>query len=205
MKYIYEVEYEAMDLQSYNPLEFYQIYSVIYDQMSRLLDYYGWDMFEDFFPGLKLDKDLNILDIAAGTGHLGRVMRKAGYKNIDALEPNSEMFQFAENLYRRHYDILIEKDTCINVKREYYDMITAFGCLYPYGYVPFTAIFEMLNVIKPGGLLMFDAFRRDKKIVDRLLDYYSNYRSFKHIRGFPKFGIQPHYNHSLVYLIQKIT
>lgn len=51
------------------------------------------------------DKSARILDVAAGTGLVGKHLAEKGYKNIDALEPAEKMVEVAreKNVYTNFY------------------------------------------------------------------------------------------------------
>ncbi|CAD5112099.1 DgyrCDS1340 [Dimorphilus gyrociliatus] len=65
-----------------------------------------------------IDKNLRILDVAAGTGFLGKELAKLGHKNIDALEPSIGMIKMLKRLatYTRVYSDQIDETEILSIE-----------------------------------------------------------------------------------------
>ncbi|ESO94300.1 hypothetical protein LOTGIDRAFT_161525 [Lottia gigantea] len=99
------------------------------------------------------DKNIRILDIAAGTGYVGEELRNKGYHNVDALEPSEGMLQQAidKNIYKTHIcDIL--GGTSVHINDDEYDCTIVCGGMGE-GHIPCSGLNEMIRVVKPGGVV----------------------------------------------------
>ncbi|XP_046373736.2 methyltransferase-like protein 27 [Haliotis rufescens] len=97
--------------------------------------------------------DMKILDVAAGTGLVGKELQARGFKHLDALEPATGMLEQARkkkiytNLYCEFLDgkrLPIEDDT-------YNCCVTSGGM--GEGQIPCHGLHELIRITKPGGLI----------------------------------------------------
>ena len=99
-----------------------------------------------------ISKDSKIIDIGAGTGLIGELLKKDGYKNIDAVDLSPGMLEVArsKNCYSKLICGGIGNDS-ISIPDAEYDALFCIGCIIIGGINP-KGITEMLNMVKPGGL-----------------------------------------------------
>lgn len=99
-------------------------------------------------------KDVHILDIAAGTGLVGEELNKLGFTNIEALDPSEPMLSVAKSkgIYRKLYCEYLT-DEPLYIAQDTYDVIVSSGAL-GNGHVPCGAFKEMIRLVKPGGYIV---------------------------------------------------
>ncbi|XP_043231150.1 methyltransferase-like protein 27 [Amphibalanus amphitrite] len=130
----------------------------------------------DLFPedGAVPRGQLKVLDVAAGTGLVGQRLYDAGIRNLDALEPSSEMIKIAQSrgIYQRIIEDVIGHHR-IDVEDNTYDLVVVAGAFVP-GHCPLTALDEMIRVCKPGGYII-NSMRLEFLFISKdytgLLDY----------------------------------
>ena len=100
-------------------------------------------------------KDCNILDLGAGTGMCGDLLKKCGYTNMTAVDYCEEMLEEARK--KNIYNSLVQKDINEDSLEEFdglFDAVICMGLFYP-GQVGSSALAKILKVIKPDGLICF--------------------------------------------------
>lgn len=111
---------------------------------------------KDLYPEIERDK-IRILDIGAGTGLVGKEVKKYGFQHIDALEPSEAMMNEAKkaNVYENYFvEFLTESPT--SVLADSYDVITG-GGVYGRVHIPCEALYEMIRIVRPGGYIIIVA------------------------------------------------
>jgi len=96
---------------------------------------------------------VHIIDIAAGTGRVGKELLQLGFHNIDALEPSNGMLNVAKqnNIYQQYFlEWFGTNQTSIN--NDTYDCLVISGGMGE-GHIPTKAVDEMIRIVKPGGLV----------------------------------------------------
>lgn len=98
--------------------------------------------------------EVKILDIAAGTGTVGLELSKRGFKDIDALDPAEGMLEKAKkkNVYNRLLCEFMTEDK-LPVDQGYYDCAVSSGG-FGDGHIPIEALYEMIRIVKPGGVIV---------------------------------------------------
>ena len=101
-------------------------------------------------------KELNILDIAAGTGRVGQELFENGFRKIDALEPSSEMLNILKkrNVYQNVYQTFLgggHKATMIPDDK--YDMIIISGG-FAKSHLPVDSLQEVIRMGKKGSIFI---------------------------------------------------
>ena len=129
-----------------------------YEELTKKLEYQGP------FIGTKIlvrhleqmfNKECNILDLGAGTGMCGELLKNAGYTNMTAIDLSEKMLEEAKkkNLYKS----MVQKDLNEDSLEEFdgqFDAVICIGVFY-FGQVESGAIDKVLKVMKPGGILCF--------------------------------------------------
>ena len=101
-------------------------------------------------------EELNILDIAAGTGRVGQELFENGFRKIDALEPSSEMLKILRNrnVYQNVYQTFLgggHKATMIPDNK--YDMIIISGG-FAKSHLPVDSLQEVIRMGKKGSIFI---------------------------------------------------
>lgn len=97
---------------------------------------------------------VRVLDVAAGTGWVGRELHKNGFTNMDALEPSTGMMNILKDsgIYKIKYQELIGVGEN-TVPQDAYDVVVISGGMGD-GHVPVSGIDDMIRFAKPGGLVI---------------------------------------------------
>ena len=101
-----------------------------------------------------VNKDSKIIDIGAGTGFIGELLKKEGYTKIDAVDISQGMLKVAasKNCYTKLICGGIGNNS-LDVPDDEYDALFCIGCI-SVGHINPRGISEMLNMIRPGGLYL---------------------------------------------------
>ncbi|XP_059139128.1 methyltransferase-like protein 27 [Physella acuta] len=103
------------------------------------------------YPDEASRKNLNILDVAAGSGLAAVQLLRKGFSKIDALEPSEGMLNLAKskNIYTRTFQNFLGEDShCI--EPDYYDVAVVCGGMGE-GHIPCNGMDELVRFVKPGG------------------------------------------------------
>ncbi|XP_022258235.1 uncharacterized protein LOC111089644 [Limulus polyphemus] len=98
------------------------------------------------------DKNGRILDVGAGTGANGKLLKQHGYNNIDALDGSKEMLKIAKtkNLYDNLIHLILKGGVRIpNVENDTYSAVVMSGVFCP-NHCDSTIFPELIRVVKPG-------------------------------------------------------
>ncbi len=95
-----------------------------------------------------------ILDAGCGTGLVGQVLRKMGYKNMDALDYSQAMLDQAKEkgVYGKFFQADLSKPVALDSNA--YDAVICVGAL-TYAHVGPEAFDEFIRITKPGGHVCF--------------------------------------------------
>lgn len=96
-------------------------------------------------------KTARILDIGAGTGIIGEMLRSMGYDNLDALDGCQELLEKSKerNCYRNLFCAFVVADTELPVEQKAYDVAVMPGVVYPAHILP-TAFGQVIKAVKKG-------------------------------------------------------
>nr|XP_039265966.1 uncharacterized protein LOC120341507 isoform X1 [Styela clava] len=100
----------------------------------------------------------NVLDVAAGTGKVGEVLKKLGYKGImDAIDFNGAMLEIAKgkSLYRNHIEMGIYPNKPIPVADGLYDAAVGAGSFGPHHLAP-GCVAPIIHILRQGGVAIFN-------------------------------------------------
>jgi len=138
-------------------IKFYDQWSDKYDEDLVVVgNYTGHTKCVDAFLKLGLDRNISILDLAAGTGLLGLEVTKHGYVMVDGLDASIGMLGQArkQNIYKNYIHATVADIGSIPVNNESYDVILSSSGFAP-GQIYPSSILELLRVMRPGGYLIF--------------------------------------------------
>merc|ERR1712013_11446 len=118
-------------------------------------NYNGYVKCAEAFLRLGLSHQVQILDMAAGTGLLGRELTSQGYVNIDGLDKSLGMLGQARKLsiYKNYIHAAVDGLGTIPITDEAYDVIVCSNGFAP-GQIYPSAFPEMLRVVRPGGYIL---------------------------------------------------
>ncbi|XP_022237962.1 probable cycloartenol-C-24-methyltransferase 1 [Limulus polyphemus] len=107
---------------------------------------------------LKLGVDVNtrIVDIGAGTGALAKLLRPAGYCNIDAIDGSERMLERAkeQNLYQNYILSIVGQGHILPIENDTYDAMIMSAVFCP-GHMGTDAFPELIRIMKPGGIIIW--------------------------------------------------
>ncbi|XP_022249957.1 methyltransferase-like protein 27 isoform X3 [Limulus polyphemus] len=125
-----------------------------YDEEVSLFNYNGPELMAREFAKLNVPKDVKVIDIAAGTGALGKELKALGYTCIDALDGSEGMLEAArkKNIYRNLFQFLLGCDKKSPITYGTYDIAVSCGGI-GIGHIPYSAFHDILTMVKQGGLV----------------------------------------------------
>ncbi|XP_076335386.1 methyltransferase-like protein 27 [Tachypleus tridentatus] len=134
--------------------KFYANWASNYDEDVKEVDYNGPKLFVKSFANLNIPRNVEIIDIAAGTGALGEKLNAMGYKYIDALDGTPEMLEVArrKNVYRNFFEFYLGCGDEPPIKDGTYDVVISAGAI-GRGHIPYTAFYDIIKMVKQGGLI----------------------------------------------------
>lgn len=140
-----------------NRVKFYDDWCDKYDEDLVIVgNYTGHIKCVEAFVKLGLNRNVTILDLAAGTGLLGTEVGKHGYENVDGLDASLGMLGQARKqaTYRDYIVAMVDGLGSIPINDETYDVVMSSNGFAP-GQIYPTAIPEILRVMRPGGYLLW--------------------------------------------------
>ena len=104
---------------------------------------------KDVYPNPR--KHMKILDVGAGTGGIGEMLKIRGYNNVSALDISQEMLNLAasKNVYRNLICAPLTDTYMNDVETAEYDVVLCAGTIV-YGQVKPGAIEQCARFVKPG-------------------------------------------------------
>ena len=108
------------------------------------------------FPEVKDRANIEVLDIAAGTGRVGQKLFKNGFRKIDAIEPSQEMLNILERkaMYRNVYETMLGGGyKAINISDDSYDLIVISGG-FAKSHLPVDCLDEVVRLGRKGCIFI---------------------------------------------------
>lgn len=111
----------------------------------------------DTFVGLKLDKNVKIIDVACGAGNVPYILKDHGYTNVDGLDPSQGLLDAADKkgLYKKTICCYVTPDEKTPVEDGTYDVMLCSAGMFPGSIVP-QAFKELMRIVKSGGILAWN-------------------------------------------------
>jgi len=125
------------------------------DSMVIVGNYSGHIKCCEAFLSLNLNRCVQVLDLACGTGLLGDMIASHGYVNIDGLDSSLKMLDQAriKTCFKEHILASIDPEKLLPLADDIYDVVVCSNGFAP-GQIYPEAIEEILRIIKPGGYLL---------------------------------------------------
>lgn len=126
-----------------------------YDKMLEATDFRGPEILTTAVGKLLGEvRDVEILDVGAGTGLSGLALRQAGFLHIDALDGSQGMLDEAEkkSVYRRCYCKLLFGNKDHNIPRRY-DIVTLSGA-FQVNHLTKAVYRDLISFVKSGGFIV---------------------------------------------------
>ena len=103
------------------------------------------------FLEFNLPKESRILDVGAGTGVIGQLLKANGYENVDALDGTPKMLEIAKqkNCYKNFIVSFVTKDIVLPIEDSTYDVVIMAGVFCP-GHIRVEAFEQIIRVVKQG-------------------------------------------------------
>ncbi|XP_059151392.1 methyltransferase-like protein 27 [Physella acuta] len=123
-----------------------------------------------FYPDEEVRKNLYILDVAAGTGMVGSLLKCKGFGKIDALDPNESMLNLAKSksIYNRTFLIFLGEEST-KAKLDRYDAVVVSGG-FANGHIPCSGLDALISLTKPGGHVFIAMLEADLTGVEEYKD-----------------------------------
>jgi len=99
------------------------------------------------------DKNIKILDAGCGTGLVGELLYKTGYKNIHGADFSSDMLNLVPNNLYSSLELL-DLNKKLKFEDESFDAVICVGT-FTFGHVKANALSEFLRILKKNGLICF--------------------------------------------------
>ncbi|CAG2102349.1 unnamed protein product [Medioppia subpectinata] len=146
--------------------DFYAKWANDYEEDIRDMEYNGAQIVVKCFLELNCPLDCRILDIGAGTGVIGTLLKKHGYTNIDGLDASPKMLEIAreKDCYVNLINSIVANNIRLPIDSKSYDVVIMAGVFCP-GHISVDAFNEILRVTKPGGTICW-AMGVEKTYVD---------------------------------------
>ena len=99
-------------------------------------------------------KDARVLDAGAGTGLVGELLSRLGYKDIVAMDLSQGMLEEArkKNVYRELHQMVMGES--LDLPTDSFDAVVSVGVL-TVGHAPPSSLDELIRITKPGGYIIF--------------------------------------------------
>jgi SAM-dependent methyltransferase len=100
------------------------------------------------------EKEARILDAGAGTGLVGELLSKQGYKNLSAMDLSKGMLNEArkKNAYSEFHQMVMGEP--LDFPTDSFDAVISVGVL-TVGHAPASSLDELVRITRPGGHIVF--------------------------------------------------
>jgi SAM-dependent methyltransferase len=99
-------------------------------------------------------KDARILDAGAGTGLVGELLAKEGYKNLVAMDISEGMLEEAvkKGVYQEFHQMVMGET--LDYANDSFDAVVSVGVM-TVGHAPASSLDELIRITKPGGYIVY--------------------------------------------------
>ncbi|KAM6995251.1 methyltransferase-like protein 27 [Tautogolabrus adspersus] len=143
----------SKNLDPQERMTFYDSWAPTYEQDSEAINYSAPNMVVDFLnsnlPGSR--EDVKVLDVACGSGLVGKLMSELGFRNFVGVDGSKGMLELAaqSGLYQDLRLALLGTEP-LPAQTGAFDLVVIVGALRD-GFVPVSVIRELWQAAKPGG------------------------------------------------------
>ena len=144
--------------------ERYDEWAKTYDaDLERDFEYTGPQIAAEIFIKY-VPSEARVLDAGAGTGMVGEILTKQGYKNLVAMDISGGMLEEArkKQVYQELYQMVMGEP--LGLDTDSFDATICVGTL-TIGHAPASSLDELVRVTKPGGYIIFtlrpDVYEKD--------------------------------------------
>jgi len=130
-----------------------------YDTSIRSVGYSGPKVCADMAAGVVSQigdrSKVKVIDIAAGTGAIGKSLQERGFTDITAHDGAETMLDFCKSLsvYRDYICCLMKGVGSLPCADDIFDVATVSGSFIP-DHIPAAALEELVRIVKPGGFII---------------------------------------------------
>lgn len=144
--------------------ERYDEWAKTYDaDLERDFEYIGPQIAAEIFIKY-VPSEARVLDAGAGTGMVGEILTKQGYKNLVAMDMSRGMLEEAQKkrVYQELYQMVMGEP--LGFDTDSFDATICVGTL-TVGHAPASSLDELVRVTRPGGYIIFtlrpDVYEKD--------------------------------------------
>ncbi|XP_060889317.1 methyltransferase-like protein 27 [Labrus mixtus] len=145
--------HSSKNLDPQERMKFYDSWAPTYERDSETISYRAPNIVVDFLnrnlPGSH--EDVKVLDVACGSGLVGKLMSELGFRNFVGVDGSKGMLDLAaqSGLYQDLKLALLGTDQ-LPAQTGAFDLVVIIGALRA-GFVPVSVIRELWQAAKPGG------------------------------------------------------
>lgn len=139
-----------------NVIDVYNDIAGSYETSLLNADYKNPEVAVKAFLSKNFPKDIEILDLACGTGIVGEILKKEGYENIAGLDGSELMLKKAEEKtsYKKLIQGMIGNGTHPEDQANKFDAVIATG-MFSKGHVKPEGADDIIQALKSGGYAFF--------------------------------------------------
>lgn len=150
--------WDEIEKFDWSPTDMGKQYDVIgaekYEAMMDLVKFNEMEEICEEVASMDYDRQtVEVIDIGAGSGRVGRMIAKNGYKNIDAVDASEGLLAHAKQsgAYRNLHQTFLGNGTYpFEEHRDHYDLVVSSG-VWLAGHIPAHGMDELVRTMKPGG------------------------------------------------------
>ncbi|ELT90869.1 hypothetical protein CAPTEDRAFT_228946 [Capitella teleta] len=164
-------------------MDWYKDWTATYDQEVESVQYAGPRLVGEYLMKYAKERGIQgrsaILDVGAGTGLVGQILRDIGYNNIDGVDASDTMLEIAreKSIYERLYSAKLGEGNKLPMIDDTYDAAVMSG-IFVQGHVKLDALLDIIRLVKPGGLIVNAMREENTREVDEYLNIHEVFASW---------------------------
>lgn len=147
-------------IQKPEVLKLYGIWAKDYEHDLIVTNYQGWKNTADAVAeALGEQTHARVLDMACGTGKVGEELTKLGFSNVDGLDPNPVMTEYAKQkgVYKKFIQAWMGTNRIDEIPDGYYDAACVNAAMGS-GHLNASCFGEMLRIVRKGGFIVIQLY-----------------------------------------------